>query len=491
MSPGGAQADAGRASPDSRGLALPALAGVAIGVGAWALYGSPKLNYDTAYALVWGDQLVRGQVPDYTGIGAPTPHPLQIGAAALASLFDADDTYRLVHAGAYLSFGLLLAAVLRLGQVLHSTAAGLIALAIIGTSGTVVELGVTAAKEIVFVLIIVMALILEAGRRRRGTPVLLLLAAAGLIRPEAWAIAGAYWLYVARPVGWRARAQMLGLVLLAPAIWLLSDLVVTGDAWHSFDHTHQGTEHLGRPTGAQRVPSQTLEGLRSLVGLAGLAGAAVGALLLVRRRARHWLPVGGVALVVLVVFAVEGAARMPLSARLLMPAAVGLALLCGVAVVELLRRGRRARSVAWTAAGAGLVVALVMALPGRVDDGRERRHGLRVQAEAFTELHKLARTGPTASALRACPFLGVYVFGPVGASEVPYLLYNLQRDPDSVSLLGDELPARAAVVLPRPSGPAAAQLVPAGGVPQHAEALDAGFRSAGQGSSWVVLSRGC
>ena len=33
-------------------------------------------NYDTLYALAWGGQLSRGEVPDYGVPVAPTPHPL-------------------------------------------------------------------------------------------------------------------------------------------------------------------------------------------------------------------------------------------------------------------------------------------------------------------------------------------------------------------------------------------------------------------------------
>jgi hypothetical protein len=470
--------------------ALLALAAVGIALSVWALYGSPKLNYDTAYALVWGDQLVRGQVPDYEGLGAPTPHPLQIGAAALAALLDGDDTYRLVYVGAFLSFGLLLAAIFRLGHVLHSTAAGLIAVAIVGTSGIVVELSVTAAKEITFSLIIVVALLLELKVPRRGAPVLLLLAVAGLIRPEAWAIAGAYWLYLARGLGWRERAQTLALALLAPALWVLSDLLVSGDAMHSFNHTQQGTEDLGRPTGVKEVPNATIEGLRPFVGVPGLVGAVLSVPLLVARGAGRWLPLAGVTLLALVLFAVQGVAQLPLTGRLLMLAGVGLAVLCAVAVVELVTAGWRARGFWSIAAGTVLLVALVSMLPDRVDEVRERRQALTLQAEAFSDLRELARTGPAASTLRRCSPVSVYLLGAVGASQVPYLLHTLSRDPDALFLLGDDLPSAGAILLPRESS-AAAQLAPAGGTPHEAAAVAAGFTRVGQNATWVVYRRGC
>jgi hypothetical protein len=33
-------------------------------------------NYDTLYALVWGQQLTRGETPQYGLPISPTPHPL-------------------------------------------------------------------------------------------------------------------------------------------------------------------------------------------------------------------------------------------------------------------------------------------------------------------------------------------------------------------------------------------------------------------------------
>ena len=54
--------------------------------------------------------------------------------------------------------------------------------------------------DISYLALIIWAVVLEAERPRRGTPVFLLLAAAGLLRPDAWVMAGAYWLWCS----WRA-----------------------------------------------------------------------------------------------------------------------------------------------------------------------------------------------------------------------------------------------------------------------------------------------
>jgi hypothetical protein len=60
---------------------LAPLAGALLAIGALAVLlrvitGVAFANYDTLYALAWGGQLARGQVPAYDLPIAPTPHPL-------------------------------------------------------------------------------------------------------------------------------------------------------------------------------------------------------------------------------------------------------------------------------------------------------------------------------------------------------------------------------------------------------------------------------
>src|SRR5919198_5044206 len=53
----------------------------------FAYFGHAFLNYDTFYALVWGDDLMGGRTPQYEVPIAPTPHPLAIAVGTVASLF--------------------------------------------------------------------------------------------------------------------------------------------------------------------------------------------------------------------------------------------------------------------------------------------------------------------------------------------------------------------------------------------------------------------
>src|ERR1700682_1984761 len=55
----------------------PATLAIALGAALlWLVAGVGFVNYDTLYALVWGQQLARGETPEYGLPVAPTPHPL-------------------------------------------------------------------------------------------------------------------------------------------------------------------------------------------------------------------------------------------------------------------------------------------------------------------------------------------------------------------------------------------------------------------------------
>ena len=65
--------------------------------------------------------------------------------------------------------------------------------------------------DVPFLALVLWAAALEARAPRRGLPVMATLAVAGLLRPEAWVLAGAYWLWC----GWR-RLDLLALAAAAP-----------------------------------------------------------------------------------------------------------------------------------------------------------------------------------------------------------------------------------------------------------------------------------
>ena len=92
-------------------------------------------------------------------------------------------------------------------------------------------------------------------RPRRGLAPLALLAAAGLLRPEAWVLAGLYWLWCLPGSTTRARAGLLALVARRAARVVLVDLAVTGDPLFSLTNTQALSDTLDRERGLGNVPA--------------------------------------------------------------------------------------------------------------------------------------------------------------------------------------------------------------------------------------------
>ena len=68
-------------------------------------------------------------------------------------------------------------------------------------------------------MLVLGAAVLELGRPRRGWPVLALLGLAGLLRPEAWLLAVAYWLWLVPGTPRPSLVRYALLVAAAPVLW--------------------------------------------------------------------------------------------------------------------------------------------------------------------------------------------------------------------------------------------------------------------------------
>ena len=102
-----------------------------------------------------------------------------------------------------LGIGALVLGIFRLGQQLFSWQVGLLAALIVATRQPFLNYGIRGYVDLVAIALVVWAGVLEARRPRRGWPVLVLLGLAGLLRPEAWLYAGAYWLWLLPSRDWR------------------------------------------------------------------------------------------------------------------------------------------------------------------------------------------------------------------------------------------------------------------------------------------------
>ena len=195
-------------------------------------------------------------------------------------------------------FGLLAfyVVVYLLTQRLLGRLIALIAVAVMVTRTDMQLLALRAMFDLPFYLMIFGAALLELRRPRCGWPVLALLALAGLLRPEAWLLAGVYWLYLI-PVTPRPRLVWYALlVAAAPVLWMASDLIVTGEPLYSLTSTREVSGQFGRNRGLFEaitlIPQYSGGNDRIVtVGVGGL-GLLLGVYIL-RRRAALPLALGG------------------------------------------------------------------------------------------------------------------------------------------------------------------------------------------------------
>ncbi|MCW2992230.1 MAG: hypothetical protein JWM73_2824, partial [Solirubrobacterales bacterium] len=244
------------------------------------------LNYDTRYALLWARDLVHGFTPEYTGDFAPTPHPLWTGLAVLALIFGehADSAMAWLS---LLSFGAVVWLVYRLGDELFNRWVGVVAALVVLSRAAMLRDVVLAYLDVTFGALILGAVLLEVRRRRRGLAVLVVLAFAGLLRPEAWALAVLYVAWLWRGLSPRDRARYAALALVAPLIWFVSDALVTGDALHSLHGTADLAAENERRRTLGEVPYWTLQYLGFTLRLPILIGIVAGVFFAWRRGIRR------------------------------------------------------------------------------------------------------------------------------------------------------------------------------------------------------------
>ena len=275
---------------------------------------------------------------------------------------------------------------------------------------------------------------------------LVLLALAGLLRPEAWAFSGLYWLYLLDllpgflrtrlragadsadgasrgGIAWqpRARGEVVRLTLLAaaaPIVWVLSDLAITGDPLWSLTHTQHTASLFDRETGIANVPEYIPRRIGEILRPAVLLAAALGgvlSLLWLRRRALLGAIAGVVAVVVFAAFASVG---LPINTRYAFLAASILCIFAGAGAFGWMRlpRGDRRRRW-WMAGGAVVIVALIAYAPSDYhSDHRELgklagTHAIEDELVALVDDHAInLRCGPVGVPNHApVPLLSLYL----------------------------------------------------------------------------------
>jgi len=398
-------------------------------------------NYDTLYALAWGGQLSRGQTPAYDIAVAPTPHPLLEALGLALSPLGPRAMERATVALGFLALAACGWAVYALGAQWFGKAAGALAALILLTRVPILSYGVRAYVDVPYLLFVLSALLVESRARASddrghaaptagsGALVLALLALAGLLRPEAWAFSGLYWLYLMSPRRrLRTHRELAGLTLLAalaPLVWVLSDLAITGDALWSLTNTRHTAHLLGRVTGIGNVPQYIPRRIGEILRPPVLAGAALGgvlSLLWLRRRAL----IGAVAgVLAIVVFVAVAAAGLPINTRYAFLAAAILCVFCGAGAFGWMRLARDdPRRRWWMAGGALVLVALIAYAPAQYRSAHRELDKLARQERIEGEL--LALVDDRSITLRC---------GPIGVpnhAPVPLLSLYLKTSPANV-----------------------------------------------------------
>ncbi len=260
---------------------------VVVGVAAWLAF-PVEPTYDSLYSLVWGREILDGMAPGFADFGAPTQHPLWVAVGTVLAPFG-DAGARAMTLVAVLSFVVLLAATYHLGRATFGPLAGAVAAALLLTRLNFGFYAAFAFVDMPFAALVMAAAALEAARPRRGGAVWVLLVLAGLLRPEGWAFAAAYGLWLWRDADGAGRAKIAAWVALAPLLWALSDLVATGDPLFSWTYTTGEAGRLGRQREWDEAPralwSALAELLKPPLALLGFAGVALVAARRERRRA--------------------------------------------------------------------------------------------------------------------------------------------------------------------------------------------------------------
>lgn len=373
-----------------RALLIAAAAALAVAALLYAVFAPARfLNYDTEYALLWANDLLHGRTPDYEVPFAPTPHPLLTALAALPALLGASFAESALEVLAYVTLGVLGMLVFALGRAWFGAAAGLVSAAIVLTREPVLSYGIRAYVDLPYVCLLLGALLVETRRRRAGAPALALLALAGLLRPEAWLFAVAYGWWLWR--GGVLKPGHVALVVAAPVLWALSDLLVTGNPLHSLTGTRETAADLGRVTGIQHVPELLPRRLGEILREPVLVGAAGGGLLALRRLRDRALLGAAAGVIAVAAFCVLAAAGLSILTRYLLLPATILALFCGAGIVgwALLPEGDRLRRP-WAAFAVLVIALLVVFTPAQSDRLERTRAALITQTRILDELREMA-----------------------------------------------------------------------------------------------------
>ena len=316
-------------------------------------------GYDPLYALIWGGELARLELPSIDAYRAPTAHPLTIALGALLSPLGRGAAQALIVIN-LACYAALIAGVYRLARVAISPLAGWAAALLLLSRLDFAFFAVRGYVDIPYLALVAWSAALLAQGRRGGL-VWALLIAAGLLRPEGWVLLVLYAVYRGWYAGARERLRYAALALSAPIVWLAMDVAVTGRPLYSLTYTQASADDLGHDIGLLEIPGSLLQFLAQLtkppIFLAGLIGLVLALRFAPRRMAVPFaLLLAGMATYVATTVVGLSAISRYLAVSALALLVFAAFAFCGFTLLD---RGSRLR-VGWAVGGA--VVALTGAV---------------------------------------------------------------------------------------------------------------------------------
>ena len=363
-------------------------------------------NYDSYYSLLWGRELVGFDALSFEAYRAPTEHPLAIAFGALLTpLGDVAD--RVLVGFTVVAFIVLVAGVYALGKTAFTPLVGFAAAGLLATRFDFPFLAARGYIDVPYLAIVIWAAVIEArAPRRHPVVVLAFLAAAGMMRPEAWLLAGLYWLWLLPRASWRQRAGYAVLAAIGPLVWAGVDFAVTGQPLYSLTATGDLADELGRNKGLEAVPEALYAFLIKLAKFPVFVGGVLGlvlAIVLTPRRAAMPLALffAGVG-----TFAMVGVAGLSVIDRYLLVPSLCVMVFAAVFLAgwTMLREGTWWRRI-WMAGAAALVTFGVVFTVTSVNLN-QLDNELRFRGDAHQALERVLSDPAVAPALRCGP---VYV----------------------------------------------------------------------------------
>lgn len=416
--------------PERIGLVLVAIACVAAFV-IWPV--GP--TYDLAHQLLWGRDIADGRLPELDAFRAPTQHPLTLLlGVSLAPFGDGDVGGRIAVGLCLISFVAMVAGVFSLAQTLFGRLVAWATALLVLSRMDYAALAIRSYLDIPYLALLVWAAALEARRPRRGGAVWVLLIAAGLLRPEAWLLLGLYglWMISGLPRPWTVRAvsPIVALAGSATAIWVLTDLVLTGHPLFSLTYTSGSAAELQHQGSLLDVPELVGRFVTKILKWPVLVACLIGVALAVWREPRRSVLPLTFVLSGIVTFALIVGAGLAAIDRYLVVSALGLQFFGGYALAGWSRAPERSGLRRWWMVGAAILAVAGIAFAATHTSFTYIRKDLDTRVQIPDRLQEILEA-PAVVAARRC--------GPV---TVP----NQKLIPDVRLVLGG---ARASEVLAR------------------------------------------